>query len=101
MPFDIDGTIRAVNGRLFRGLRPAILIAGGAQIALWCYLWIFIGQHANPKGDGLEWVALVPATGILGLFVAPAIIIGLINRLLIVGALLAAIGLTLNIALFA
>jgi hypothetical protein len=51
-------------------------------------------------GDGMEWVALVPATGILGLFVAPALIIGAINRLLILGALFAITGAVLNVLFF-
>jgi hypothetical protein len=100
MPLDIDQTIRTVNGWQFAGLRRAILITGAAQVALWCYLWAFIARHANPMGDGMEWVALVPATGILGLFVAPALIIGAINRLLILGALFAIAGAVLNVLFF-
>jgi len=100
MPFDTDQAIRAVNGWRFPGLRAAILIAGAAQVALWCYLWVFIAEHANPKGDGMEWVAWGRQPASSGCSPRPALIIGAVNRLLILGALFAVIGAVLNVMVF-
>ncbi len=72
----------------------------GAQVAFWLYSWIYIGQRANPKGDGMEWVAIAPATLILGAFVLPALTFAWNGQSLVVAALLAVVGAGLNVAFF-
>ena len=46
-------------------LRWLAWIFAGLQLLVWLYLAFYIGQHANPKGGGMEWVAMSPATMIL------------------------------------
>ncbi len=36
----------------------------------------YIGSHANPRGDGMEWLAEVPMTLVLLALVLPALIVG-------------------------
>jgi len=36
-------------------------------------LFVTIARHANPKGDGMEFAATMPATLILLLTIAPAL----------------------------
>jgi hypothetical protein len=40
-----------------RRLRAAIYVCVAVQVLLWLGLFLYIAQHANPKGDGMEWVA--------------------------------------------
>ena len=100
MPFDIKQVIRVIDGRQFKGLRAAILIAVAVQVLLWLGLFVYIDRTANPKGDGLEWIAVVMATYILVIFVAPALILGAINRLLTIGTLFAAAGAVVNLIFY-
>ncbi len=72
----------------------------GAQVAFWLYFWVYIGAHANPKGDGMEWVAIAPATLILGVFVLPALMFAWRRQSLLVAALIAVVGAGLNVAFF-
>ncbi len=97
---DFDQTIRAINAVKPKGLRPFVLALADAQIAFWLYLWVYIGARANPKGDGMEWVAIAPATLILGAFVLPALIFAWKRQSLLVAALLAIVGAGLNVAFF-
>lgn len=81
-------------------LRVAIYICVALQVLLWLGLFFYIAQHSNPKGDGMEWVAIMPASLILVIGVAPALAFRREGRLLPVGVLLACVGVVLNIALF-
>ena len=36
----------------------------------------YIGSHANPRGDGMEWLAEVPMTLVFLALVLPALILG-------------------------
>jgi hypothetical protein len=47
-------------------------LATAAQVALWIGLIAYIAWRTNPRGDGMEWVGVAPATIILVLSVAPA-----------------------------
>ncbi len=66
------------------GERLRLLILGGIalQALIYLYLFVFIGRHANPMGDGLEWVAIVPATVILAAGMIPSIGLCFSRRLL-------------------
>ncbi len=101
MPLDIGRMFQACDGPKFKALRAVVLIAAGLQVLFWLYFFFYIGQHSNPKGDGMEWVAVMPATLILAIFVVPALQFGTKNRMLLAGLLLAAAGALLNIAFFA
>jgi hypothetical protein len=97
----MSGSVRPDAGHDTRArrLRGAIYVAVAVQILLYLYLYIYIFQHSNPRGDGMEWVAVMPATFVLALGVGPAL--GLRNRRwLALGVLLAIVGVLLNIAFF-
>ena len=51
-------------------------------------------------GDGMEWVAVVPALFIAGFFAVPGLILSTINRLLIVGSLLSITGALVSLAFY-
>ena len=81
-------------------LRKVALYGGFVQVAFWVFFHFYIRANANPLGDGLEWIAIVPATGILLAFVAPALVLAVIGRLIVVAAGLAIVGALLNAVLF-
>ena len=84
----------------FTTLRRIALIGGIAQVPCWLLFAFYISCKANPLGDGLEWVAMVPATGILVVLVAPALLFGAINRLLALAAGLVLAAAIFNVLLF-
>ena len=77
-----------------------VLALAAAQTLFWFYLFIYIGQHSNPKGDGMEWVAMVPATLLFLAFAVPALLLGAIGRLLRFAVVLAGCGAVLNFLFF-
>jgi hypothetical protein len=100
MPFDLGKVFNALDGQHVRGLRAAVFIVAATQALLPAGLMIYIASNANPMGDGMEWVAIVPALLIAAIFVAPALILSAINRLLIVGATFAGIGILVNLVFY-
>lgn len=88
------------DGGLAARLRVVIDFATAAQVALWIGLIAYIARHTNPRGDGMEWVAVAPATILLFLGVAPAR--GFRGRRRpLPGVLIACLGVILGIAYFA
>jgi hypothetical protein len=53
-------------------LRRIASIGGAAQALFWIFFAFYVSYHANPRGDGMEWLAMMPATFILVVFVRPA-----------------------------
>ena len=86
------------EGGRSRVLRGAIDVGIAAQVLLYLYLYVLIFRHSNPKGDGMEWVAVMPASIILALGVAPPLVLRKERRWLWLGLLLAIAGLMLAIA---
>jgi hypothetical protein len=76
-------------------LRGVIYVAVAVQAMLWIAAIGYIGWHTNAKGDGMEWVAVVPVSVILALGVAPPLALRRNSSLLWVGALLAIAGVLL------
>jgi hypothetical protein len=101
MRFNIGRMFQVFDGPRFRALRAIVLILAGLQVLFWLYFFVYIGQHSNPMGDGMEWVAVMPATVILAVFAAPALTFGWNDRMLLAGLLLAIAGAGLNVAFFA
>jgi hypothetical protein len=101
MSFDLKQLSGRLDGRNIRGLRLGVFIVSAAQALLPVGLIVYIARHANPMGDGMEWVALVPALLLAGLFAAPALLASVINRLLVPGALWAVAGAVLSLAFYA
>ena len=81
-------------------LRAVIYVCVAAQVLLWLGLIVTIARHTNPKGDGMEWVAMAPASIILALGIGPALAFRRERGLLWLGALLAFAGLIAGGALF-
>jgi hypothetical protein len=72
--------------------RIVVLAAAIAQALFLLYTWWYVPAHANPKGDGMELVALVPLTIIFLVFVLPALTMGIGGRGLRVAVVLLLIG---------
>lgn len=87
----------SLRKRLRLALRSCVLAAGCMLTGFWVYTFYAIGEHANPKGDGMEWMAAFPMTLIFMLLTLPALIIGLFGRALIFGALVAAASAFVNV----
>ncbi len=100
MALELKKVFAVLDGRNIAGLRLAVLIGSAAQALLPVGLMVYIARNANPMGDGMEWVAMVPALFLAGLFAAPALLLSVINRLLIPGALWALAGAMLSLAFY-
>jgi hypothetical protein len=92
----VDAAEEARAGRL----RGAIKIGVAIQVLIYIYLYVYTYQHSNPMGDGMEWVAVAPATFVLAIGALPALALRSNPRLLAVGVLLAFAGVVLNAAFF-
>lgn len=51
-----------------------------AEIVFWLYAFFYISRHANPRGDGLEWAAMVPLTAIALCLAFPALVLSPFRR---------------------
>lgn len=100
MAFELKKALDLLEGRTIQGLRAGLFVVSALQGLLPLGLIVYIARHANPKGDGMEWVAVVPALFIAGFFAAPGVILSIINRLLVFGALLAIAGVLVNFAFY-
>jgi len=80
--------------------RYSTIALAGAQTAYWLYTFRLIAVNANPMGDGMEYVAIVPFGFIFLALVAPSFLLGVSGRMLPLGAALAIAGLVLNVLLF-
>jgi hypothetical protein len=81
-------------------LRRLTIALAVAQTAYWLYSFRLIAVNANPMGDGLEFVAIVPLGFIFVVLVAPALLLGWRGQFLAFGAALAIVALILNVLLF-
>jgi hypothetical protein len=61
-------------------VRLAAMALAAAEIVFWLYAFFYISRHANPLGDGLEWAAMVPLTGIALLLAFPALVLSPFRR---------------------
>ena len=86
--------------QIARFSRYLIIGIAGAQTAYWLYTFRFIAVNANPRGDGMEFVAIVPIGLIFFALVAPSLLLGLRGRMLPLGVGLSTAGLILNVLLF-
>ena len=60
-------------------LSLAVLALAAAETLFWLYTFYFISRRANPRGDGMEWLAEVPMTLIFLAGVLPALGLGLVG----------------------
>jgi hypothetical protein len=61
-------------------VRLAAMALAVAEIVFWLYAFFYISRHANPLGDGLEWAAMVPITGIALFLAFPALVLSPFRR---------------------
>jgi hypothetical protein len=84
-----------------RRLRAGVLFAAAAEIAFLVFLTVFIMNHADPKGDGMDMVAVGAAVMFIFLpFSLPALVLAKESRYLAIAALLARIAACLYFALW-
>ncbi len=73
-----------------RSLRTSILLAVAAQSLFLVFLTVFLFNHANPKGDGMEMVGVSAAFMFIFLPLSlPAFLLAKESRYLVVAAVLA------------
>ena len=60
-------------------LRLIVLGVAGAETLFWLYTGYYVSGHANPQGDGMEMLAMVPMTIIFLALVVPALILGVLG----------------------
>lgn len=101
MAFEAKRLPDAPDRRNISGLRIVVFIMSAVQAVLPLGLIVFIARHANPMGDGMEWVGVVPALFLAALSGAPGLIASVSNRWLIAGLLWAIAGALLNYAFYA
>jgi hypothetical protein len=63
----------------------------GAELVFWFYTFYYIGTHANPHGNGMQWLGEVPLTIVVVLLVLPALVLGVAGRTFAVAAQLGAL----------
>ena len=74
-------------------LRFSVLLACGMEAAFIVFLTVFLFQHADPQGDGMEMVGVGFAFMLIFLpFTLPAFVLARNGRWLVLAAFLAAIG---------
>ena len=74
-------------------LRFSVLLACGMEAAFIVFLTVFLFQHADPRGDGMEMVGVGFAFMLIFLpFTLPAFVLARNGRWLVLAAFLAAIG---------
>lgn len=90
MGFLVTGVGLADLGKGDRRLRSSVLIAVTAHCLFVIFLTVFLFNHANPKGDGMEMVAVGAAFMFIFLLLSlPAFVLAKDNRALIIAAILA------------
>ena len=74
-------------------LRFSVLLACGMEAAFIVFLTVFLFQHADPRGDGMEMVGVGFAFMLIFLpFTLPAFVLARNGRWLVLAAFLAALG---------
>jgi hypothetical protein len=61
-------------------LRLLTRAVAGIETLFWLYTFYYIARHANPLGDGMEWLGEVPLTIIVLTLVVPALILAVIGH---------------------
>jgi hypothetical protein len=84
-----------------RRLRTSVLFATAVEIAFLVFLSVFIMNHADPMGDGMEMVLVGMAVMFIFLpFTLPALVLAKEGRYLVIAAFLAGIAAFLYFALW-
>ena len=84
-----------------RRLRASVLFAVTVEIAFLVFLTVFLWNHADPMGDGMEMVGVGAAFMFIFLpFTLPALVLAKESRYLVLAALFAGIAAFLSFALW-
>ena len=78
---------RLVNP-IWTKLRVAVVAGGVLETVIWLGIAVYTKTHANPAGDGMEFIAVYFSTIIFVFLTLPGLLLGLIGRWLPVGAVL-------------
>jgi len=97
---EIDRPMPGAGGGRAKALRAAIYACIAVQVLIYLYLFVYIGERSDPKGDGMEWVAIMPGAAVLTVGALPAWVLRERQRLLPLALLLACAGIFLNLAFF-
>ena len=82
-------------------LRTSVLFAVAVEIAFLVFLTVFLWNHADPMGDGMEMVGAGAAFMLIFLpFTLPALVLAKESRYLVLAALLAGVAAFLYFALW-
>jgi hypothetical protein len=81
-------------------LRGAALAVAAASALFWVYGIYYLIANANPRGGGMELVAIVPMTVIFAALTIPAVNLARRNRRLGLALGLAAVSLIANLLLW-
>ena len=69
-------------------LRIAVVAGAVLETVIWLGIVIYTNVHANPAGDGMEFIAVYFSTIIFLFLTLPGLLLGLIGRWLPLGAIL-------------
>ena len=84
-----------------RRLRASVLLAVAVEIAFLVFLTVFLLNHADPKGDGMEMVGVGAAIMFIFLpFTLPALVLAKESRYLLLAAVLAGLAAFLYFAMW-
>ena len=100
MSFDLKKARDVREEKNISALRVAVFIVAGVQALLPLGLIVFIARHADPRGDGMEWVGVFPALILAALFAIPPLIWSVHNRRLTLGLLVAIAGALVNLIFY-
>jgi hypothetical protein len=89
---------RAQRATALRCSAPRFTRASPYRCSSTSTLFVYIGEHSNPKGDGMEWVAIVPGGAVLAVGALPAWVLRERERWLPVALIAACAGILLNLA---
>lgn len=84
----------------WNAVRIGVIVVAVAQTLFWAYSWHYVISRANPKGDGMELVALVPMTFVFLIFVAAPLMNGISGRAPRLSVVLLLAGAVANALLF-
>lgn len=80
------------GGRSSLGTGTLGLALAWGQLLFWVYALVYLWLHADPRGDGMEFVALGPLGFIVVVFAGPVLLFRLAGRRPILSLILGVVG---------
>ena len=95
---EIKGPERQAAARRAQLFVIATKFCIAVQLLIYAAVIVHIVQHADPTGDGMEWVGVMPGAVLLALGAAPAWTLSNLGRLLPLALVLAIAGVAIQAA---